>query len=136
MQQLLRDPGALAESRFAANRVKPEPPERLKQLHRLADLLAQLTRARVRGLDLVRAETLHLRKRGAERREQPQFVPHPGAVGRELAYELQALPEIGDGFAVRRALHGSGPSFLEIGEGLVRHFASPRVVRAPLDTAT
>jgi len=42
-----------------------------------------------------------LLKRWAERQEQPQFVPHPGAVGRELAYELQSLPEIGDGFAVR-----------------------------------
>src|SRR4029453_7203599 len=66
IQERLRDPGALAESRLTSNGVEPQPPKRLKELHRLADLLAQLTRARVGGLHLGRAEALHLLKSWTE----------------------------------------------------------------------
>src|SRR4029453_2121327 len=49
IQERLRDPGALAESRLTSNGVEPQPPKRLKELHRLPPPPAPPPRAPVGG---------------------------------------------------------------------------------------
>ena len=66
--KLLGNPGARLDA-SPSDRLQPESPQRLTQLARLADLLAQLPRARVRHLGVRRAEAFRGLKRLPEREE-------------------------------------------------------------------
>src|SRR2546425_7475346 len=75
-EELLRDPASRLVPSSPAGCVEPEPPQRLKQLAGLSDLLAQLARSGVRSADVRRAETLRRVERRPEPEEQPQLLSH------------------------------------------------------------
>src|SRR5262249_60224299 len=78
-------------------------------------------------------QSLNLLEGWPERQEQPQLASDLVAAERELADEIQSLPEVRDGLAIGRTLHRPGPGLVEIGNGLAWHFAPHRVMGEPFD---
>src|SRR2546426_2659592 len=132
-QELFRYTTSLVESRFTSRGVEPKPPQRLEEVRRVPCLLAQFACAQIRDLDVGVTEAVHLLEAWSEREKQSQLESHLVTVAWELGHEIKSLPEVRDGFAVGRALHGPRPGLIQIGNGLAWYFAPHRMMGKPLD---
>ncbi len=107
---------------------EPQPPQRLKHLAGIPDLLAELPRARVCQLDLGRSESLCRLQGRSESKLQSQFLAGLfGGLGQHLD-QVQALREMAERFRIRRPHKCFASGLTKIADRLAPHFPPNRMV--------